>query len=72
MAILIDYTKTRKGKRYNIEVCHYCNHDKYPHGKPIDSTTDLHARKTDKGNWKCGTCVAEESKDLLRLMRGVT
>ena len=50
---------------------HYCDHDKYPEGKPIDPTTDVHARKTDKGNWKCGTWGAEESQDLLRLMNGV-
>ena len=33
--------------------------------------TDYNARQTDKGDWKCGACVSEESIELLGLMRRV-
>lgn len=67
MAILIDRT-SGPTKRYNINVCHYCNSDKYPRGKPIMSE-DKHARHTDKGDWKCGSCVAEDLIHLLNRQR---
>lgn len=43
------------------------NNDKYPDGKIIDPS-DKYARHTDKGDWKCGICVSEEAKKLLKLM----
>lgn len=39
----------------------------YPHGKPIDPTTDKHAYKTEKGDWKCGFCTV---KDLIEMNKG--
>jgi hypothetical protein len=56
--IMIEMT-SRPSKRYLVNRCHYCDHDKYPEGKIIDPTTDHDARKTDKGDWICGTCVIE-------------
>jgi hypothetical protein len=67
--ILIDLTSSGKGKRYKVNVCHYCNHDKFPNGKPIDPTSDKHAQKTAKGDWKCGACVYEGTKKLLEMNR---
>jgi Pyruvate/2-oxoacid:ferredoxin oxidoreductase delta subunit len=64
--ILIDMTNKR---RYKVNRCHYCNHDKYPDGKIIDPS-DKYARHTDKGDWKCGICVNEESKKLIDMMSG--
>jgi hypothetical protein len=66
--IMIDLT-SRQRKRYVINRCHYCNHDKYPNGKIIDPTIDK-GIMTDKGDWKCGTCVNEDSKKLLKLLDG--
>ena len=40
-----------------MSTCHYCDHDKYPNGKPIDPTTDIHAKQTERGDWKCGVCT---------------
>jgi hypothetical protein len=62
--ILIDLTKKR---RYKVNRCHYCDETKHPGGKIIDPS-DKYARHTDKGEWKCGICVNEESKKLLTLM----
>jgi hypothetical protein len=64
MAILRDLTT---GKIHKINICYYCNHDKYPDGKPIDPS-DKYARHTDRGDWKCGHCVNEDSKKLLSLL----
>jgi hypothetical protein len=50
MNLLIDMTKKR---RYKVNRCHYCDHDKYPDGKIIDPS-DKYARRTDKGDYKCG------------------
>jgi hypothetical protein len=55
---IIDLTNG-KSQRYKINICHFCDHDKYPTGKPIDPTTDIHAQQTVKGGWKCGVCSAE-------------
>jgi hypothetical protein len=66
MNIMIDLTG-RKPKRYKINVCHYCNHDKYPNGKPIDPTTDHNAINTARGDWKCGTCVSMDAEEMLKL-----
>jgi hypothetical protein len=63
--IMTDLTSNRK--RYKINLCHYCEHDKYPDGKPIDPTTDHHARQMEDKSWKCGVCVAEENAKLLSL-----
>ena len=41
-----------------INRCHYCDHDKYPDGKPIDPTTDHNAKQAEKEDWKCSVCVA--------------
>ena len=65
--ILIDLT-TPERKRYVVNFCHYCDHDKYPNGKLIDPTTDHNAIKTAKGDWKCGVCVSEDNKKLLKLL----
>jgi hypothetical protein len=62
--ILIDLTTK---KRYKVKRCHYCNHDKYPEGKIIDPS-DKYARHTDKGDWKCGYCVGEDTKKILNMM----
>ena len=62
--IMIDLT-SRPRKRYSINRCHYCDHDKYGDaGKPIDPTTDHNARKTEKGDWICGVCQVERSLSL--------
>lgn len=56
--IMIDLT-SHPHKRYKINLCHYCDHDKYPYGKPIDPTTDKHAKQTEKGDWMGSGCVSE-------------
>ena len=63
--ILIDMTN--RNRRYKTGLCHYCNSDIFPHGKIVDPS-DKYARHTGKGDWKCGTCVNEESKKLLNMM----
>jgi hypothetical protein len=64
--IMIDLT-SHPHKRYNVNICHYCNHDKYPNGKVIDPTADHNAKQMKDGSFKCGVCVTE---GLLRLMKG--
>jgi hypothetical protein len=56
--IMIDMT-SRPYKKYRINRCHYCDRDKYSDGKPIDPTIDQNAKKTDKGEWMCGVCIAQ-------------
>jgi hypothetical protein len=63
---MIDMT-SRPHKRYAINMCHYCSHEKYPDGKPIDPTTDKYAKQTDKGDWMCGFC---QNNRLLSLFGG--
>jgi hypothetical protein len=63
--ILIDLTDRVKPKRYEVHRCHYCDHDKFPEGKPIDPTTDKQARQTDKGDWICGYCITERMISLM-------
>jgi hypothetical protein len=63
---MIDMT-SRPHKRYNINRRHYCDPDRYPEGKPIDPTTDRHAKKTEKGDWMCSFCIGEENKKMLSL-----
>jgi hypothetical protein len=65
--IMIDLTSPGKIKRYKINVCKFCDHDKYPAGKPID-ISDKNAQQTPNG-WKCGTCVNEDAKEMLKLNR---
>jgi|SoiMethySBSTD1v2_1073268.scaffolds.fasta_scaffold1514787_3 DNA-directed RNA polymerase subunit RPC12/RpoP len=67
--ILIDLTQ-RPRKRYQINRCHYCSHDKFPEGKPIDPTTDHSAKQMEDGSYKCGVCVAQETTKLLSLFGG--
>jgi hypothetical protein len=67
--ILIDLT-SRPRRRYNINLCHYCDHDKFPHGKPIDPTSDKEARQMKDGSWKCGICIGEDVKKSLSLFGG--
>ena len=50
-----------------MSTCHYFGHDKYPNGKPIDPSTDIHAKQTERGDWKCGVFVLEEDKKKLSL-----
>lgn len=65
---MIDMTNRNKRYRSGVGLCHYCRHDLFPHGKIFDPSTDKLARRTDKGDWKCGICVSEESKKLLNMM----
>jgi hypothetical protein len=67
--IMIDLT-SRPHRRYEINRCFYCDHKKFPHGKPIDPTTDIHAKPTERGDWKCGTCIGEDVKKSLSLFGG--
>ena len=67
--IMIDLT-SRPYKRYQINRCHYCDHDQYPEGKPIDPTTDVNAQQMKDGSWKCSECVLEDNKKLLKLFDG--
>jgi hypothetical protein len=67
--IMIDMT-SRPRKRYQINRCHSCSHDLYPEGKPIDPTTDKHAKQMEDKSWKCGVCVAEDVKKSLSLFGG--
>jgi hypothetical protein len=64
---------TRKKRPYNIYLCRYCDHNRYPCGKPIDPITDHDAIKT-KNGWMCGDCVREQktTSGLYRMnkMRG--
>jgi hypothetical protein len=60
---MIDMT-SRPHKRYNIN---RLDPDRYPEGKPIDPTTDRHAKKTEKGDWMCSFCIGEENKKMLSL-----
>jgi Zn-finger protein len=47
--------------------CHYCNSDLYPADKLIEPNE--YAERTEKGDWKCGTCIEEEFKDrILRVI----
>ena len=62
--VLIDLTTRR---RYNINRCHYCDHDKYPDGKIIDPS-DKYARHTDKGDFMCGVCALEINQKILESM----
>ena len=64
--ILID--KTRNNRRLSLHRCHYCDHKKYPFGKTIFPDDRL-ARKTDKGDYMCGTCVLEMNQNILESMQ---
>jgi hypothetical protein len=57
--ILKDKTTGRVSK---INICHYCNNETYPKGKPI--IDDRHAVRTNKGDYKCGHCVSEDNMHL--------
>ena len=37
-------------------------------GKPIDPITDHSAKQTEKGDWKCGGRVDEDTKKVLMLL----
>jgi hypothetical protein len=63
--ILIDMT-SRPCKRYAINRCHYCNHEKFPSGRPI-MPDDKHAQRQSDGSYKCGVCVGEDAKKLLSM-----
>ena len=66
---MIDLT-SRPRNRYEIHRCFYCDHDKFPHGKPIDPTTDRYAKQMEDGSFKCGTCIGEDVKKSLSLFGG--
>lgn len=51
------------GKKFIIQTCHYCDNETYPTGKPIDPN-DRNARRTEKGDYKCGDCVGEDNVKL--------
>jgi hypothetical protein len=63
--ILTDKTT---GKISKINICHYCNSDIYPSGKPI--IDDKNAVRTAKGDYKCGECVGEDNVKLNMRMLG--
>ena len=67
--IMIDLT-SRPRRRYQINRCHYCDHERFPDGKPIDPTTDKHARQMEDKSWKCGICIGGENKKMLSLFGG--
>jgi hypothetical protein len=64
--IMIDMT-SRPRRRYTINRCHYCSHERFPNGKPIDPTTDKNARQMSDGSWKCSVCITQ---DVLSLFGG--
>ena len=66
--ILIDLTNKNKRSISGISLCHYCRPDLFPHGKIIDHSTDKLARRTDKGDWKCGVCLHEDFEKTAKLM----
>jgi hypothetical protein len=66
--ILIDLTNKNKRHVDGTSLCHYCRDDLFPHGKIIDHSTDKLARRTDKGDWKCGVCVIEDIEKVNKLM----
>jgi hypothetical protein len=65
--VMIDITEKGKPKRYTVNRCHYCDHDKYPEGKVIDPTTDKNAKQMKDGSWKCSYCI---TSDMLSLFGG--
>ena len=66
--ILIDLTQ-RPRKRYQIQRCFYCDHSKFPSGRPI-MPDDKNAQVQPDGSHKCGICVGEDAKKLLSLFGG--
>jgi hypothetical protein len=58
--IMIDMTRGKPYKRYEVHTCHYCNNQQYPNGKIIDPITDKLAKKMPDGSYKCGYCVNED------------
>jgi hypothetical protein len=48
----------KTGERTIIRVCHQCDPDTYPKGKPI-LPNDMMAKKDEKGNWVCSECQTE-------------
>ena len=48
----------KTGERTIIRICHQCDPDTYPKGKPI-LPTDINAKKDEKGNWVCSECQTE-------------
>jgi hypothetical protein len=58
----------KTGERTIIRVCHQCDPDTYPKGKPI-LPNDMMAKKDDKGNWICSECQEESlNKMFLRTL----
>ena len=51
----------------SYETYRYCDCNKYPNGKIIDNPTIDKGRMTDKGDYKCGVCVIEDTIRLLKL-----
>jgi hypothetical protein len=54
MPTLRDYTAHNEETR-TIHICHQCDPDQYPRGRPIDPN-DWSAQKNAKGEWVCGDC----------------
>jgi hypothetical protein len=50
--IMIDLT-SRPRKRYVINLCHYCDTDRFPSGRPI-MPDDKNAQRQPDGSYKCG------------------
>jgi hypothetical protein len=65
--ILIDMTNRNKRHITGTSLCHYCRDDLFPHGKIIVHSDKL-ARRTSKGDWKCGVCLREDFEKTTKLM----
>jgi hypothetical protein len=60
--------KRYKHRPYNIYLCRFCDHSKFPYGKPIDPIIDHDAVNLGK-EWMCGECVREQKtiRDLFKM-----
>jgi hypothetical protein len=59
---------TATGETRTIHICHQCDPEQYPRGKPIDPN-DWSAQKNAKGEWVCGECQIEElNKRKMRVL----
>jgi hypothetical protein len=63
--ILIDKTQRNKRSVSGVSLCHYCDHNLFPHGKIINHDTDKNAMMMKDGSWKCSHCVIEEMKKAM-------
>jgi hypothetical protein len=59
---------TNKRHITDTSLCGYCRSDLFPHGKIFVPFEDKLARRTSKGDWKCGTCVLEDMRKATKLL----